>query len=103
MSILTEGAWVQEWEESEAGWGCRPDGYYYYPTEEAASKDTKQRLEDMRAFEAKQGYGTNNVPSCYSRPCGSPRFIPVTSAVAAEIAIKGHIYRDKPLVMKQDV
>jgi hypothetical protein len=92
---LSQGAWMQEWEETERGWGCRPDGVWYYPTEEAAKKDTEAMLKRLRSYEAKQGYGSNNVPDEYSRPDGEPRFVQVSEALAAEILEKGRAYRER--------
>ena len=59
---------VQKWEESEAGWGTRPDGYTLHVKEE----DIQAFLQKMRDREAKQGYGFGNAPPEYSRPCGKP-------------------------------
>ena len=39
MNVQAE-AWLVEWTETEAGWGQRPDGAWYYATEEAATRDT---------------------------------------------------------------
>ena len=60
--------WVQKWEESEAGWGTRPDGY----TLHRSKADIEVYLKAMRDREAAQGYGKHNVPTEYSRPCGDP-------------------------------
>lgn len=92
---LSHGAWMQEWEESERGWGIRPDGVWYYPTEEAAKKDTAKMLKRMRGYEAKQGYSSSNAPDEYSRPSGEPRFVNVSEALAAEIIEKGRAYRER--------
>lgn len=59
---------VQRWEESERGWGVRPDGWTLYlsmsdHTEHLKSFSEKQE-EDYRA--------TQRVPDCYSRPSGNP-------------------------------
>ena len=59
--------WVQKWEESEAGWGTRPDGYSLHKNRE----DIAKFLDDIRQREEKL-YGTGVVPSEYSRPCGTP-------------------------------
>ena len=53
---------VQLWEESERGWGTRPDGYSLHLTEEAR----KSYIEDYWASMP------DEVPDEYSRPCGSP-------------------------------
>lgn len=59
--------WVQKWEESEAGWGTRPDGY----TLHLNRGDIDLFLADMRARE-QQGKPKGYVPPEYSRPDGEP-------------------------------
>lgn len=58
--------WIQEWEESERGWGVRPDGY----TIHLKQQDIQSFLADMRAREAARG--VTGVPDEYSRPSGEP-------------------------------
>lgn len=58
--------WIQQWEESERGWGCRPDGF----TAHLKKEDIEKYLSAMRA-EEKKLYG-DTVPDEYSRPCGEP-------------------------------
>lgn len=53
---------VQKWEESERGWGCRPDGYSLHLTEE----DRKSFIAGYWAMMPKA------VPDEYSRPNGTP-------------------------------
>jgi hypothetical protein len=50
------------WEESERGWGIRPDGYSLHLTEE----DYREHLDRHWAFYHQQ-YG-NSVPHEYDRP-----------------------------------
>jgi hypothetical protein len=50
------------WEESEEGWGVRPDGYSIHPTE----KDCREYVKE---YWAKM---PNDPPSDYSRPSGEP-------------------------------
>lgn len=57
--------WVQKWEESERGWGTRPDGYTLHMLRE----DVVGFLVDMRAKE-RESYG-GATPDEYSRPDGS--------------------------------
>lgn len=52
----------QLWEESEAGWGCRPDGWTVHETE-------VDRLAFVKEYQVRQ---PKKVPSEYTRPCGSP-------------------------------
>ncbi len=53
---------VQKWEESERGWGTRPDGYTLHCT-----------MDDLKAFiDAYWARMPDRVPSVYSRPDGTP-------------------------------
>lgn len=58
---------VQEWEESEAGWGTRPDGYSVHTSVENAEKFIKDFWN-----KEKTGYPSGKVPYEYSRPVGTP-------------------------------
>jgi len=89
---LTTGAWLVEWTESERGWGQRPDGAYYYPTETIAKKETKKSLTVMRKREAAIYNGA--TPDEYSFP-ETPRFVAVSKKLAKEIQEKGYAYRDR--------
>lgn len=91
--------WVQKWEESEAGWGCRPDGF----TLHAKKEHIDEFLKDMRAREMK-GQPPGYVPEEYSRPCGEPY-----EAEIEEPALKkgskgvwGHGEYPKPVVPDAD-
>ena len=48
------------WEESEQGWGCRPDGYSLHRNSKDADEFIKDYWDRM----------PNDVPSEYSRPLG---------------------------------
>ncbi len=57
----------QDWLESEAGWGVRPDGYTLHLSEE-----------DRELFIEEYWAGMPDaVPSEYSRPCGGLKFVEV--------------------------
>lgn len=71
--------WLQSWEESEAGWGQRPDGYSLHLTHKAAKK---YGSEFMKAQAERLGKA---VPSEYDRPCGQPYRVHVTAKILAEI------------------
>jgi hypothetical protein len=86
-------AWLVEWTETEAGWGQRPDGAWYYPTEEAATKGTDRRLADMQEGEIERENRRGNLPIEYSSPELPPRFVLVSPELAREIAEKGCAYR----------
>lgn len=63
MSTKTKTrVWVQPWEESEAGWGVRPDGYSLHLTREDVDKF-------ITAYWKSQ---PDQVPNEYSRPSGPP-------------------------------
>lgn len=53
---------VQKWEETEAGWGVRPDGYSLHASE-------KDRLAFIKEYQASI---PSPVPHEYSRVCGTP-------------------------------
>lgn len=58
--------WVQEWVETERGWGTRPDGY----TVHRKLEDVEMFLLEMRREEKKRHNGA--VPDVYSYPIGTP-------------------------------
>ena len=53
---------VQKWEESERGWGVRPDGYSIHRSMEALGKYLKNYWDSM----------PDEAPDEYSRPSGKP-------------------------------
>ncbi len=53
---------VQKWEESERGWGVRPDGYTLHQTDEHRKAFIKEYWDGM----------PNETPDEYSRPSGAP-------------------------------
>lgn len=53
---------VQMWEESERGWGVRPDGYSLHPNNGALTQYVKDYWDGL----------PDKAPDEYSRPCGSP-------------------------------
>lgn len=57
---------VQEWIESERGWGCRLDGYSIHLSE----KDRTEFVNNFIAEERKRN-PSEVVPDCYSRPNGN--------------------------------
>lgn len=79
--------WVQKWEESEAGWGTRPDGYTLHLTLDHIDAF----LDAMRAREAEQGYGRGNPPPEYDRPCGKPyQTVTEDEALVARVLASDH-------------
>lgn len=53
---------MSEWEESEYGWGTRPDGVSLHKDLESYKLFVKEYWDSM----------PKEVPNEYSRPCGSP-------------------------------
>lgn len=90
---MANGAWAQYWEESERGWGTRPDGVYYFSTKQEAEEQTAARLKELRAVE-KDLYG-GQVPDEYSRPSGPPEFVPVNQSILEDIHHYGFAHREK--------
>ena len=62
----------QQWEESEAGWGCRPDGYSLHLTE----ADREAYVKDYWDWEKKSN-PSGKTPHEYERPCGTPYIVDV--------------------------
>ena len=58
---MTKTVYVQKWEESERGWGTRPDGYSLHLSESDAKEYVKDYWDGM----------PKETPDEYSRPCGS--------------------------------
>ena len=57
---------LQFWEESESGWGCRPDGYSLHLT-------TKDLANYIKEYWESQPNGP--APHEYSRPCGNSKIV----------------------------
>ena len=66
---------VQKWEESELGWGVRPDGYSLHLSEAGRDAYINRYWESM----------PDSAPQEYERPCGSPYLADVPEEVAAKI------------------
>lgn len=71
---------VQKWEESERGWGTRPDGYSIHKSAE----DLRRYLADEWAAEKKRN-PSGVVPDEYSRVCGTPYEAEVDAETYASI------------------
>lgn len=71
---------VQKWEESESGWGTRPDGYTLHCT-----------ADDMNAFvQAYWDRMPNRVPEVYSRPDGQPYIAWVDEELYEKVKASGN-------------
>lgn len=71
MHIVT----CQKWEESELGWGVRPDGYSLHVTEPDREKYIRNYWEKMPC----------ETPDEYERPSGNPYICTVPTDLFEEI------------------
>ena len=78
----------QKWEESEQGWGTRPDGYSLHLTEE-------HRVEYIAEYWAGM---PKKIPDEYSRPDGQPYLCEVSAAIYEEVKASknGRAYTGSP-------
>lgn len=76
---------VQKWEETEAGWGTRPDGYSLHLTEEDRAAYVKEANERQHAFFKSQGLKDGQVPHEYDRVDGDPYLADVDEATYLEV------------------
>jgi hypothetical protein len=65
------------WEESEAGWGQRPDGFSLHLTQEDAKKYVEQHNAGLPKAPP--------VPHEYDRPCGEPYLVELTQEQDEEL------------------
>jgi hypothetical protein len=66
---------VQEWVESEAGWGTSFDGYSIHRDSADRDEYVKEYWESM----------PDEVPSVYSRPFGPPRIMHIWAEAADKV------------------
>lgn len=71
-----------EWEESERGWGTRPDGFSFHRSEE----ESEQYLKEFFARQPKE------VPDEYSRPLGKARLIQVSESLHDYVMSNGSVW-----------
>lgn len=71
-----------EWQESEKGWGIRPDGFSFHRTQQ----ESEQFIKD---FSAKQ---SREVPDEYSRPLGKARLIEVSEQLHDYVVNNGSVW-----------
>lgn len=69
----------QLWEESESGWGTRPDGYSLHKSEEDLAKYLKNHTDWLL-----KTYGLA-TPHEYDRPCGKPYWCEVSQEMFDKI------------------
>jgi len=70
---------VQKWEESELGWGSRPDGYTIHQSEQHRIDFIKSYWDSMPP----------SPPNEYSRPYGSSYLIDISVEDYKELVEKG--------------
>lgn len=75
--------YCQQWEESEQGWGVRPDGYSLHLTVEAVSAYVEEYWKRQLKREP-------NVPLEYSRPSGKPYSVEVNDQTYNEVKGSGN-------------
>ena len=78
-------AWLQSWEESEAGWGQRPDGYSLHLTEQAAKDYTRGYMDEQ-----KRQLGPT-TPHTYNRPAGKPYQVIINDQTLTELKKEGNL------------
>lgn len=66
---------AQKWEESELGWGTRPDGFSIHLSEEDRQKFVQNYWADM----------PQKLPDTYSRPVGVAKEISVESELLLRV------------------
>lgn len=77
-------AYIQIWEESERGWGTRPDGYSLHFTVADAHNFRVRFLQDqVKWFESQ---GELGVPDEYTRPYGEPYPVSVDKELYEQLA-----------------
>jgi len=74
---------VQEWVESEAGWGTSFDGYSIHETSEDRDAYIKEYWDSM----------PDAVPAIYSRPLGEPRLMHIWPEAADNVYESKNGYR----------
>lgn len=74
---------VQKWEESERGWGTRPEGYSIHRTEKDKAAFVFGYMEKQRELLGEA------VPDEYMRPCGTPYFAEVDQETYDKITGNG--------------
>lgn len=78
--------WVQRWEESERGWGTRPDGYTLH-----IDREHIRLFEKTLRDREQEGNLNGEVPDEYSRPCGLPFQTDISDPdLLGEIAFSEH-------------
>lgn len=78
--------WCQQWEESERGWGTRPDGYSLHLSKEDAVFYSQRSMQTQQEYFRSKG--EMGVPDEYDRPTGESYLVEVTDEVFQEVSSK---------------
>ena len=70
----------QNWEESERGWGCRPDGFTLHLTKECREAYIKAFLDRQKAYNDEH-LGPGLTPNEYTRVSGDLRVLSVSDEI----------------------
>lgn len=76
---------IQEWEESEKGYGVRPDGFSIHRNEQDLADFIKKHWDAL----------PDSAPDTYSRPSGAPRTGFLTAVVRKSLGSKNGVYVSK--------
>lgn len=71
---------VQDWEESERGWGPRPDGFTLHLTLEACKAYREEHWRRQKAY-FDEHLGSGVTPEEYTRTAGEPRKLDVNGTI----------------------
>jgi hypothetical protein len=78
--------WAQEWEESERGWGYRPDGLSLHVDKDARNRYVTTYLKRQKSYFEEQGI--KGTPDEYTRTSGEPKMRQVSRELY-EAAVEG--------------
>lgn len=83
----------QAWEESERGWGVRPDGYSLHIDKSHRDKFVEALLKRQSDYFKERGLKDGEAPAEYTRVSGDPAPVNVTRAIYRQIVAKGGNYQ----------
>jgi hypothetical protein len=99
---------AQDWDESERGWGVRPDGFTLHLTREDLDEYVKAANARQKAYFDKE-LGPGITPGEYTRTSGSPQEITVNHKIYRKLVkykdrkgLWGHVRRHAPRDMASD-
>lgn len=77
---------IQQWEESEAGWGTRPCGWTIHITSKERDEFVEEYMTDQQNYYRDRG--VHGTPNEYDRPAGQPKLVEVSDEAYAYILEK---------------